>query len=171
MKSPRSTGWTLLLICAFGIGAGAQEPPSPGPQAAAPARPAPAAAPAFDPRAAVGAHASPGIIAEAAVAGNCPPQQPAGDRRNSPAPAAPSYASDAGGKADQAPSPIPFPQVPGRTDWLDSHLAEQYSILQRLYTPAALQTLGQQEASCSDPRTGLYCRMRVRIFWINNAVR
>ncbi len=72
-------------------------------------------------------------------------------------------------KADQAVSPIPFPQVPQRTDWFFQHLAQQYTVLKRLYTQNALQGLPQDEAQCSDARTRLYCQMAVRLYWIDSA--
>lgn len=114
--------------------------------------------------------------AKQSVAKAAEPQQSAGGRRATPPPQPRSgtYFQSAGGpqdgKADQAVSPIPFPRVPGRTDWFEAHLASQLGVLNRLYTDAALRSLEQDERSCNDPRTRIYCKIRVRLYWIESAL-
>jgi len=73
-------------------------------------------------------------------------------------------------KAEQAPSPIAFPRVPGRTAWLEAHLNAQYAVLQRLYTEHALRELPNDERECNDPHTDLYCKIKNRLDWIESAL-
>lgn len=100
-----------------------------------------------------------------------PPPAKSGLKDSAPSRPSPSYSTGGGDKADQAQSPIQFPQVPPQTDWLNAHLQSQYSVLSRLYTSGALQMLAQQEQGCNDPRTGHYCKIRLRLHWISSAVR
>lgn len=89
------------------------------------------------------------------------------DLRNSP-----HYADSGPGnpKADQAVSPLAFPNAPNNTDWLYAHLDAQIGLLNRLYTSQALQSLGTQEQNfCKVTRTKPYCIMQLRLYWISNA--
>jgi hypothetical protein len=139
-----------------------------------------AAAPAVEaPRAAaVGTPTPPAHLALAAdarfraaetVAGTAEPSPATNALRESPPPDRNAQYVAGDDKADGAVSPIPFPQVPQRTDWFSQHLARQLEILRRLYTQGALQGLPQDEAQCSDSRTRMYCQMAVRLYWIGSA--
>ena len=109
------------------------------------------------------------FAAVATVTGAAAPAPATNALRDSPPPDRSAQYVAGDDKADGAVSPIPFPQVPQRTDWFSQHLARQLEILRRLYTQGALQGLPQDEAQCTDSRTRLYCQMAVRLYWIGSA--
>jgi len=96
------------------------------------------------------------------------PKSTGPDLRNSP-----HYAGGGSGnpKADQAVSPLAFPNAPSNTNWLYAHLDRQIGLLKRLYTSQALQSLGTQERDfCKVTKTKPYCIMQLRLYWISNAL-
>ncbi len=74
-------------------------------------------------------------------------------------------------KADQAVSPLSFPNAPSNTDWLYAHLDRQIGLLKQLYSSQALRSLGTQEHDfCKVTKTRPYCIMQLRLYWISNAL-
>jgi hypothetical protein len=138
-------------------------------EASAAEAPGPAAGGTHSPPAHLALAADARFAAVESVAGTADPAPATNALRDSPPPDRNAQYVVGDDKADGAVSPIPFPQVPQRTDRFSQHLARQLDILQRQYTPGALQGLPQDEAQCNDSRTRLYCQMAVRLYWIGSA--